>query len=146
MRERLIALRVRLAISLARSFTGRGESLEDLTQVGALGLIKAIDRFEPGIGNQFSTCASHIIKGEIRRHLRDRCQPLKVSRREQELHATAGRAALRMAREAGRAPSLWEVAEHLGVTEEALVYLRFDLELSQAVIAEELNVSQKQVS
>lgn len=79
-RDELVQLRHPLAEYLARRFAGRGEPLEDLVQVAAIGLLKAIDRFDPSRGVQFSTYASATVVGELKRHFRDRGWALRVPR------------------------------------------------------------------
>ncbi len=78
---------------LARRFSGRNEPMNDLVQVGAIGLIKAIDRFDPGRGLEFSTYATPTILGEIKRHFRDTGWLVHVPRRAQELQTTLQRRA-----------------------------------------------------
>src|SRR5688572_11914975 len=79
-RDRLIELHLPLVRALARRFARRGEQLEDLVQVGAVGLIKAIDRYDPARGSSLTAYAVPTIVGEIRRHLRDSTQPLRLPR------------------------------------------------------------------
>ena len=86
-RARQIEAYLPLVRSLARRFTHRGERLDDLVQVGAIGLIKAVDRFDPGRGVDLAAYATPTILGEIRRHLRDRATLVRVPRREQEASA-----------------------------------------------------------
>src|ERR1700693_764111 len=86
-RERLIEQQLPLVKSLARRYTHRGERLEDLVQVGTIGLIKAVDPYEPTRGVEFIAFAVPNILGEIKRHLRDRCSPIRVPRRDQEISA-----------------------------------------------------------
>lgn len=81
-RVRLIELHLPLVRALAHRFAYRGEQLDDLVQVGAVGLIKAVDRFDPARGSSFAAYAVPTIVGEIRRHLRDRTQPLRLPRRD----------------------------------------------------------------
>ena len=83
-RERVIEAYVPLVESLARRYSRGREPLEDLVQVGAIGLIKAVDRFDPRRGTPFAAFAAPNILGEIRRHLRDKCEPIRVPRRYQE--------------------------------------------------------------
>jgi RNA polymerase sigma-B factor len=83
-RERLIEAYMPLVRSLARPYARHGERLEDLVQVGSIGLIKAVDRFEPGRGVELGAFAVPNILGEIKRHLRDRTGPIRVPRRHQE--------------------------------------------------------------
>src|ERR1700722_19639371 len=84
-RERLVNLHMNLVRFLAAKFVSRGEPIEDLIQVGTIGLINAIDRFDPDRGLKFSTFATPTIVGEIRRYFRDKTWSLKVPRRMQEL-------------------------------------------------------------
>jgi len=86
-RERLIEEQLPLVESLARRYVHRGEQLEDLIQVGTIGLIKAVDRYEPAWGVELTAFAVPNILGEIKRHLRDRCGPIRVPRRYQETSA-----------------------------------------------------------
>ena len=92
LRERLILAHSTLARYLARKFANRGEPLEDLTQVGMIGLMNAIDRFDPTRGIRFATYATPTILGEIRRYFRDRGWAVKVPRRLQELSLAANKA------------------------------------------------------
>jgi RNA polymerase sigma-B factor len=86
-RERLIEDYLPLVVSIARTLAHRGERLEDLVQVGSIGLIKAVDRFEPDHEVQFAAFAIPNILGEIKRHLRDRCDAIRIPRRYQEASA-----------------------------------------------------------
>src|SRR5512133_1526854 len=86
-RARQIEAYLPLVRSLARRFAHRGERLDDLVQVGAIGLIKAVDRFDPARGVDLAAYATPTILGEIRRHLRDRAALVRVPRREQEASA-----------------------------------------------------------
>ena len=86
-RERLIEQQLPLVESLARRYAHRGEPMEDLVQVGTIGLINAVDRYEPERGVALSAFAVPNILGEIKRHLRDRCGPIRVPRRYQETSA-----------------------------------------------------------
>lgn len=118
LRERLILLHSNLVRYLARKFANRGESLEDLTQVGMIGLMNAIDRFDPSRGIRFATYATPTIMGEIRRHFRDRGWAMKVPRRLQELSLAANRAIDSLTQKLDRSPTVAEIAERLGVSEE----------------------------
>ncbi|MGI5843658.1 MAG: SigB/SigF/SigG family RNA polymerase sigma factor [Candidatus Xenobium sp.] len=111
----LAALHLNLVRYLAGKFAGRGESLEDLVQVGSLGLVKALDRYDPERGNEFTTYATPTIVGEIKRHFRDKGWAMKIPRRLQELNQSVNRTSEQMASELGRAPTVQEIAERLEV-------------------------------
>ena len=115
-RSQLIMSYEGLARYLARKFKNRGESDDDLEQVAYLGLIKAIDRFEPERGLEFSTYATPTIMGELRRHFRDKGWSVRVPRRLQELSQKVNRATDDLAVALGHMPSVSELAEHLGVS------------------------------
>lgn len=117
LRERLVSMHQPLVRFLAAKFRHRGEPLEDLVQVGAIGLILAIDRFEPERGNRFSTFAMPTIVGEIRRHLRDRTWNVRVPRRLQELNARIVAANEALTASLGRSPTIAEIAAAVGATE-----------------------------
>ena len=85
-RDELIEAHLRLAEHLARRFANRGVALDDLIQVASLGLVKAVERFEPDRGLEFSTFATPTIVGELKRHFRDKGWAVRVPRRVQELH------------------------------------------------------------
>ncbi len=112
-REQLIVSHLNLVRFLASKFKNRGESLEDLVQVGTIGLIKAIDRFDPSRGLEFTTYATPTVMGEIKRHFRDKGWSVRVPRRLQELSAKVNQATDELTRELQRSPSVAEVAEHL---------------------------------
>lgn len=118
-RSELIALHENLVRFLAAKFANRGEPLEDLIQVGMIGLINAIDRFEPERGIKFSTYATPTIVGEIKRHFRDRAWNLKVPRWLQELNLQVVKANDLLAQNLGRSPTVREIAEYVGCSEEA---------------------------
>jgi RNA polymerase sigma-B factor len=118
LRETLILHHQRLVKSIAARFLGAGEALEDLVQVGNIGLINALDRYNPDQGTRFSTYATPTILGEIKRHFRDKTCGIKIPRWLQELHQAARRTSQQMASEMGRAPTIAEVAARLGASEE----------------------------
>jgi RNA polymerase sigma-B factor len=101
---------------LARKFQNRGEPLEDIVQVGYLGLIKAIERFDPDLGYEFTTFATLTVAGEIKRYFRDKGTAIRFPRRLQELHQSVVRVNEQMKNELGREPTVGELAERLGVT------------------------------
>lgn len=110
-RRQIIEQNVKLVREVARRVGGYGD-LEDLIQVGTIGLIKAVDRFDPGMGFQFSTYAVPLIAGEIRRYFRDH-GPVKMSRSAQALARQAWACARRLSQELGREPSVGEIARAL---------------------------------
>ena len=114
-RERLVELNSDLVHYLARRFINRGEPLEDIEQVGFLGLIQAIERFDPSLENEFSTFATPTIVGEIQRHFRDRSWAVRVPRRLQENYVRAVRAREQLSAELGREPSVAEIAQRIGL-------------------------------
>jgi RNA polymerase sigma-B factor len=120
-REQLIARHLPLVRSLARRYAGRGEPLEDIEQVGAIGLIKAIDRFDLGREVSLATYATPNVVGEIKRHFRDKGWAIRVPRSLQELNAKMSGAIDDLTARLGRSPSVAEIAESLGTsTEEVL--------------------------
>jgi RNA polymerase sigma-B factor len=117
-REQLVELNSDLVHFIARRFANRGEPLEDIEQVGFLGLIHAIERFDPSLGNEFSTFATPTIMGEIRRYFRDRSWAVRVPRRLQENLLRVNAAAQQLTSELGRAPSIAEIGERVGLDPE----------------------------
>jgi RNA polymerase sigma-B factor len=117
-RKRLIESHLPLVRSLARRYAGRGETLEDLVQVGSIGLIKASDRFDEGRGVAFATFAAPAIEGEIRRHLRDRSSVVRIPR---ELQRTSGELREQhgqLSAALGHSPSVGEIAAALDTDEQ----------------------------
>ena len=121
LRDELVEEHMPLVIYLARRFSGRNEPMNDLVQVGAIGLIKAIDRFDPDRGLEFSTFATPTILGEIKRHFRDTGWLIHVPRRAQELQTTLNSARAELSQELGRAPTVSELAERIEVDEDIVV-------------------------
>lgn len=115
-RDQLIVNHINLVRFLASKFKNRGESLEDLIQVGTIGLIKAIDRFDPERGLEFTTYATPTIMGEIKRHFRDKGWSVRVPRRLQELSAKVNQATDELTNQLQRSPSVAEIADHLGAS------------------------------
>jgi RNA polymerase sigma-B factor len=105
-----------LVRGLARRYADRGEPLDDLIQVGTIGLIKAIDRFEPDRGFKLASVATPTILGEIRRHFRDRSWTVRVPRGIQEARARISHAVGELSAENGRSPSVSEIAASTGLT------------------------------
>ena len=118
LREELVTAHIGLAEYLARRFTNRGEPLDDLVQVASLGLLKAVDRFDPERGLEFSTYATPTIVGELKRHFRDKGWAVRVPRRVQELHLRLGSVVSVLSQELGRSPTIGEIAQAASVSEE----------------------------
>jgi RNA polymerase sigma-B factor len=120
-REALVRRYLPLARRLAASYTDRGEPYDDLFQVASLGLLKAIDRYDPGRGAAFSSYAVPTIVGELKRHYRDATGSLRVPRSVYELAIGLGRARERLAAQLGREPTVAELAQAGGVSTEAVL-------------------------
>src|SRR5215469_11767712 len=118
MRDELVVAHLNLVRFLAVRFANRGESIDDLVQVGTVGLIKAIDRFDHERGVEFTTYATPTIIGEIKRHFRDKGWSVKVPRRLQELNLAVNRAVETLSIELGRSATVADLAERLGATVE----------------------------
>lgn len=129
LRDELVVAHLNLARFLAVKFANRGEPLDDLVQVGTVGLLKAIDRFDSDRGVEFTTYATPTIVGEIKRYFRDKGWAVKVPRRLQELNLAVNRATDALALELGRSPTVAELAELLGAVEEDILEAQ---ELGQA--------------
>ena len=110
-----------LVRSLARRYSYRGEQLEDLVQIGAIGLIKAIDRFDLDRGVELTTYATPNIIGEIKRHFRDRGWSVRVPRGLQELNVQLSRLVEQLTVQLGRSPTIPELAKAAGVEEEEVL-------------------------
>ena len=122
-REQLAAAHQRLIGSIVRRFLISGREREDLYQVGCIGLLKAIDRFDPAYGVCFSTYAVPLIMGEIRRYLRDD-SALSVSRGLKELYLLMERKRRELTAEWGEEPELWQLAEACGSTPQQIIAAR----------------------
>jgi RNA polymerase sigma-B factor len=120
-REQLIEQYMSLVRSLARRYSYRGEQLEDLVQIGAIGLIKAIDRFDVNRGVELTTYATPNIIGEIKRHFRDRGWAVRVPRGLQELNIQLSRLIEQLTVQHGRSPTIPELAKAAGVTDEEVL-------------------------
>jgi RNA polymerase sigma-B factor len=113
-REGLVHLHLPLVEHCARRFRNRGEPYEDLVQVGTIGLLKSVDRFDVDRGVEFSTYATPTIIGEIKRHFRDKGWAIRVPRRLQELRMQIGTAGAELTQQLGRSPTPRELAEAIG--------------------------------
>ena len=116
-RQKMIQGNLRLVLSVVQKFAGRGENLDDLFQVGCIGLIKAIDNFDPALNVRCSTYGVPMIVGEIRRFLRDN-NPVRVSRSIRDLAYHAMQAREELQKQTGREPRVSEIAEKVGAAPE----------------------------
>jgi RNA polymerase sigma-B factor len=118
LRDRAIEAWLPLARHLAHRYSGRGEPIDDLIQTATVGLIKAVDKFDPDRGVDFAGYAIPTIIGEIKRHFRDRTWSVRVPRRLQELRLAITEANATLTHTLGRSPTVTDIAAHLQVTEE----------------------------
>ncbi len=114
-RNKIVEAHIGLAIHIAKSFESRARRNDDLEQVAMVGLVKAVDRFDPSFGVPFAAFAGRTIEGEIKRHFRDATWAVKVPRGAKELHLLVRRASDQLTTSLGRSPTVAEVAEHLGI-------------------------------
>lgn len=117
-RERLVMNHMNLVRFLAKKFANRGEPLDDLIGVGTIGLMHAIDRFDPERGIRFATFATPTIVGEIKRHFRDRGWAIKVPRRLQEVNLASNKAVEQLTAKLNRTPTVQEISEAIGASVE----------------------------
>jgi RNA polymerase sigma-B factor len=136
-RELLIENHLGLVRALARRYAGRGEQFEDLVQIGTIGLIKAVDRFDPARGVELQSYAVPMIVGEIKRHFRDRSWAVHVPRRLKELNLRLMSLLDDLAAHLGRSPTVAELADAAGVEVEEAVEA---LEAGQSYSALSLSV------
>jgi RNA polymerase sigma-B factor len=120
-RDRILEQYDRLATRLARRYQGRGEPVEDLEQVARIGLLNALDRFDPEQGARFSTYATWTILGELKRHLRDRAWSVRTPRSLQERWLEASRAIEDLTHALGRVPTVAEIAESIDLSQEQVL-------------------------
>ncbi len=120
-RDQLVTSHLNLARFLAYKFKNRGEPVDDLIQVGTIGLIKAIDRFDIDRGLEFTTYATPTILGEIKRHFRDKGWSVRVPRRLQELSAKVNQATDELTQKLQRSPKIDEIADYLEVSVEEVL-------------------------
>jgi RNA polymerase sigma-B factor len=120
-RAELVAAYIGLAKAMARRFSHRGESLDDLVQIAYVGLLSAIDRFDPGREVEFTTFAIPTIKGELKRYFRDAGWALHVPRRVKQLHVALNETIGTLTQRLGRSPTVAELAKEMDVTDEEIL-------------------------
>jgi RNA polymerase sigma-B factor len=121
LRDKLVTGYLPVVQHIARRFAGRGEPVDDLEQAGTVGLLNAVDRFEPDRGVDFLSYAVPTITGEVRRHFRDRTWSMRVPRRLKDLQSSINGAIGPLSQQLGRAPRPSEIAAHLGIATEEVV-------------------------
>ncbi|MCI8464543.1 MAG: RNA polymerase sporulation sigma factor SigG [Lachnospiraceae bacterium] len=121
-RERYIKGNLRLVLSVIQRFSGNNENNDDLFQIGCIGLMKAVDNFNPDMMVKFSTYAVPMIVGEVRRYLRDSGSPIRVSRSLRDTAYKAIYAKESLMKKTSREPTIMEIAEEVGMTREEIVY------------------------
>lgn len=120
LKEEIVQRNVGLVTSIAKEFLHSGEPLEDLVQVGYIGLLNAVHNFELKRGNKFSTYATYLIKGEIRHYIRDKHGTVRIPQWIQELNYRVNEAEERLLAQQGRFPTIGELAEELNMAEEGI--------------------------
>jgi RNA polymerase sigma-B factor len=119
--RQLVEAHTGLAYRLAQRFSNRGEPADDLMQVALLGLVKAVQGFEPDRGLRFSTYATPTILGELKRYFRDRGWAVRLPRRVHDLYLDVQHTVDDLSQEMGRSPTVAQVAERIGVSEDAVI-------------------------
>jgi RNA polymerase sigma-B factor len=143
LRNQIVSAYQGLAYSLAARFRRRGEDLDDLNQVALIGLMKAVDRFDPERGTELTTFATATILGELKRYLRDRGWSIRLPRRIHDLHLRSQQAIDELTQELGRSPRMLEVSERVGEPLEDVLealeagVLRYSTSLEAPVVAGE---------
>ena len=123
-RDRMVRANLRLVVNIARGYTGKGLSLQDLIEEGNLGLLRAVEGFDPGMGTRFSTYASYWIKQSIKRALINTAKTIRIPAYMVELLSKWRRATARLAEELGRTPTPEEIARVLGLPRKKLPIIK----------------------
>ncbi len=123
-RDRMVRANLRLVVNIARGYTGKGLSLQDLIEEGNLGLLRAVEGFDPAMGTRFSTYASYWIKQSIKRALINTAKTIRIPAYMVELLSKWRRASTRLAEELGRTPTAEEVARVLGLPRKKLPIIK----------------------
>ena len=123
-RDRMVRANLRLVVNIARGYTGKGLSLQDLIEEGNLGLLRAVEGFDPAMGTRFSTYASYWIKQSIKRALINTAKTIRIPAYMVELLSKWRRASARLTEELGRTPTPEEVARVLGLPKKKLPIIK----------------------
>ncbi|SEH03530.1 RNA polymerase sigma-B factor [Nonomuraea solani] len=121
LRERLVETHAWMANSLARRYRNRGEPMEDLLQAAYVGMVKAINRFDAGLGHDFRRYAAVTMAGEVKRHFRDRAWAIRVPRVHQERRSQLTKLSDDLSQALGRSPAVAELAAHMGLSQEDIL-------------------------
>ncbi len=131
-RDRMVRANLRLVVNIARGYTGKGLSLQDLIEEGNLGLLRAVEGFDPAMGTRFSTYASYWIKQSIKRALINSAKTIRIPAYMVELLSKWRRASTRLSEELGRSPTLEEVARVLGLPKKKLPIIKKAIQIYNA--------------
>lgn len=131
-RDRMVRANLRLVVNIARGYTGKGLGLQDLIEEGNLGLLRAVEGFDPGVGTRFSTYASYWIKQSIKRALINSAKTIRIPAYMVELLSKWRRATARLNDELGRTPTNEEVARVLGVPKKKLPIIRKAIKINNS--------------
>jgi RNA polymerase primary sigma factor len=123
-RDRMVRANLRLVVNIARGYTGKGLALQDLIEEGNLGLLRAVEGFDPGVGTRFSTYASYWIKQSIKRALINTAKTIRIPAYMVELLSKWRRATARLSEELGRTPTPEEIARVLGLPRKKLPIIK----------------------
>src|SRR5947207_2955570 len=131
-RDRMVRANLRLVVNIARGYTGKGLSLQDLIEEGNLGLLRAVEGFDPAMGTRFSTYASYWIKQSIKRALINTAKTIRIPAYMVELLSKWRRATARLAEELGRTPTPEEIARVLGLAKKKLPIIKKAIKIYNA--------------
>src|SRR5438309_6060595 len=131
-RDRMVRANLRLVVNIARGYTGKGLSLQDLIEEGNLGLLRAVEGFDPGVGTRFSTYASYWIKQSIKRALINSAKTIRIPAYMVELLSKWRRATARLTEELGRTPTPEEIARVLGLAKKKLPIIKKAIKIYNA--------------
>jgi RNA polymerase primary sigma factor len=123
-RDQMVRANLRLVVNIARGYTGKGLGLQDLIEEGNLGLLRAVEGFDPGMGTRFSTYASYWIKQSIKRALINSAKTIRIPAYMVELLSKWRRANARLSEELGRTPTVEEIARVLGLPKKKLPIIK----------------------
>src|SRR6185437_2431137 len=131
-RDRMVRANLRLVVNIARGYTGKGLSLQDLIEEGNLGLLRAVEGFDPGMGTRFSTYASYWIKQSIKRALINTAKTIRIPAYMVELLAKWRRASAKLQEDLGRTPTQEEIAHSLSLSKKKLNIIRKAIRIHNA--------------